>query len=577
MGNKHCVIMFLKSPDVGAVKSRLAATVQADVALELYRCFVSDMMGMIAEGGYSLTIFFYPPESEEKIARWLGQEHTFFPQSGDDLGERMKNAFRTVFSQGVASAILIGTDIPDLPARIIDEALTSLTGHDAVLGPTYDGGYYLIGFRADTFLPQAFDGISWSSPEVFAQTLCALETAGCRVHVLQRWRDIDTFEDLEALFRDSQSTPFTGSATIGYMRRTMCGPLSGDNPEPARIRPGPHDVNNFRGESDMVNEFENTISSQPGDKGLFGETIETLQINLGLACNQQCLHCHLECSPQRKETMEWPVMELILGAVETSRCRFADLTGGAPELNPHFRRFVMSLRERGCHVKVRTNLTVLLEPGMEDLPGFFKEHGVELIASLPCYTKENVCAQRGPGVYEKSIEAIRRLNALGYGLQPSLPLSLVYNPGGAFLPPPQLSLETDYRRELAERFGISFTHLLTITNMPLGRFRKELAAQKQLESYRDLLRQSFNPATVSGLMCRRQVNIGWDGTLYDCDFNLALHLPVNHGAPDNIGAFVPDALRARRIVTGQHCFGCTAGAGSSCAGSIISGKDDVAG
>lgn len=569
MGNERCVIMFVKSPDVGAVKSRLAATVQADVALELYRCFVSDMMGMIAQGGYPLVISFYPPDSGQKIAGWLGQEHTFLPQSGGDLGERMKNAFRTVFSQGVASAILIGTDIPDLPAPVIDEALTSLTDHDAVVGPTYDGGYYLIGFTADTFLPQAFDGISWSSPEVFAQTLCALEAAGCRVHVLQRWRDIDTFEDLEALFHDSQSTPFNGSATIRYIRRTMCGPVSGNIPDPARILSGPHDVNNFRGDPDMVNEFENTISSQPGDKGLFGETIETLQINLGLTCNQQCHHCHLECSPERKEMMEWPVMELILDAVEASRCRFADLTGGAPELNPHFRRFVMSLREKGCHVKVRTNLTVLLEPGMEDLPEFFKEHGVELIASLPCYTKENVCAQRGAGVYEKSIEAIRRLNALGYGLVPSLPLSLVYNPGGAFLPSPQLSLEADYRRELAERFGISFTHLLTITNMPLGRFRKELSAQKQLESYADLLRQSFNPATVSGLMCRRQVSIGWDGTLYDCDFNLALNLPVNHGAPDNIRSFAPDVLRARRIVTGQHCFGCTAGAGSSCAGCIV--------
>jgi len=282
------------------------------------------MMGMIAQGGYPLTIFFYPPQSEQKIAGWLGKEHTFLPQNGDDLGERMKNAFRTVFSQGVASAILIGTDIPDLPARIIDEALTSLTDHDAVVGPAYDGGYYLIGFRADTFLPQAFDGISWSTPDVFAQTLRTLETAGSRVHVLQRWRDIDTFEDIEALFRDSQSTPFMGSATIRYMRHNVCGPLSGSNHDPARIRPGSHNVNNFRGDSDMVNEFENKISFQPGDKGLFGETIETLQVNLGLACNQQCLHCHLECSPERKETMAWPVMELILDAVETSRCRFAD-------------------------------------------------------------------------------------------------------------------------------------------------------------------------------------------------------------------------------------------------------------
>ncbi len=220
-------------------------------------------------------------------------------------------------------------------------------------------------------------------------------------------------------------------------------------------------------------------------------------------------------------------------------------------------------------MKVRTNLTVLVETGMEDLPSFFREHAVELVASLPCYTDENVSAQRGPGVYQKSIEAIRRLNAEGYGREASLPLSLVYNPGGDFLPSPQLALENDYRRELDERFGISFTRLLTITNMPIGRFRKMLTGPRRLDSYMDLLKASYNPATVPGLMCRRQVSIGWDGSLYDCDFNLALGLTINHGAPDHIREFMPDALRSRRIVTGEHCFGCTAGAGSSCAGVIV--------
>lgn len=321
-----------------------------------------------------------------------------------------------------------------------------------------------------------------------------------------------------------------------------------------------------------MNDFENRISAQHGIEGLFSDTIETLQVNLGLKCNQQCLHCHLESSPERKEMMEWPVMEMILKAAEDSRCRFIDLTGGAPELNPFFRRFVRALREKGFPVQVRTNLTVLLEPNMEDLPGFFEEQEIQLVASLPCYTKENVCAQRGQGVFEQSIEAIRRLNTLGYGLEPSLPLNLVYNPGGPFLPSPQFSLEEDYRRELAERYGITFTHLLTLTNMSLGRFRKELTRQKQLESYMQLLRESFNSTTVSGLMCRRQVSIGWDGTLYDCDFNLAAGLPVNHGAPDHIRSFRPVELRNRRIRTGEHCFGCTAGAGSSCGGSIVPTK-----
>lgn len=319
----------------------------------------------------------------------------------------------------------------------------------------------------------------------------------------------------------------------------------------------------------MRNQFEKNISPQTGDTGLLSEAVETLQVNLGLKCNQQCLHCHLECSPSRIEMMEWTVMEYILHAVDASSCRLVDLTGGAPELNTHFRRFIASLRQKRCHVKVRTNLTVLVETGTEDLPSFFREHAVELVASLPCYTDENVSAQRGQGVYQKSIEAIRKLNAEGYGIDASLPLSLVYNPAGDFLPSPQLALENDYRRELHERFGISFTRLLTITNMPIGRFRKMLIVTRSLDTYMDLLKASYNPSTISGLMCRRQVSIGWDGSLYDCDFNLALGLTINHGAPDHIREFTPDALRSRRIVTGEHCFGCTAGAGSSCAGVII--------
>jgi radical SAM/Cys-rich protein len=246
-----------------------------------------------------------------------------------------------------------------------------------------------------------------------------------------------------------------------------------------------------------------------------------------------------------------------------------DLTGGAPELNPHFRNFVLALRRGGHTVQVRTNLTVLLEPGMEDLPEFFRDQHIQLVASMPCYLEENVCAQRGKGVYEKSIAAIKRLNALGYGSNPELLLSLIYNPGGPFLPPPQSVLEEDYRRELGQRFQITFTHLLTITNMPLGRFRTDLIGKKEQESYMQLLRKSFNPRTVKGLMCCRQLSVGWDGTLYDCDFNLALGLPVNHGAPDHIMSFRPNELRTRRIVTGDHCFGCTAGAGSSCGGALV--------
>ncbi len=317
-----------------------------------------------------------------------------------------------------------------------------------------------------------------------------------------------------------------------------------------------------------VNNFERQIAGINGE-GLHSVKIETLQVNLGLLCNQQCTHCHLEASPQRDEIMEWSVMELVLEAAKRARCQLVDLTGGAPELNPHFRYFVEALRREGHQVKVRTNLTVLLEPGMEELPEFFRDHQVQLVASLPCYLEENVCAQRGKGVYERSIAAIKRLNALGYGSHPELPLYLVYNPGGPFLPPPQSALEEDYRRELGQRFNITFTHLLTITNMPLGRFRTELIGKKGEKDYMQLLRESFNPHTVKGLMCCHQLSVGWDGTLYDCDFNLALGLPVNHGAPDHIRSFRTKELRTRRIVTGEHCFACTAGAGSSCGGALV--------
>ena len=317
-----------------------------------------------------------------------------------------------------------------------------------------------------------------------------------------------------------------------------------------------------------MNAFEKSIAAM-GEDGLYSHGLEIVQVNVGVKCNQRCGHCHLEASPERREMMSWPIMEKVLGAAEEARPHLVDLTGGAPELNPHFRPFVTALRKQGHSVQVRTNLTVLFEPGMEDLPRFPREHWVRLVASLPCYLQENVCAQRGEGAYQKSIEAIKTLNRLGYGSRPELSLNLVYNPGGPFLPPPQTALEEDYRRELGSRFGIAFTRLLTITNVPLGRFRNELQRQKQESEYLRLLRDSFNPLTVPGLMCRHQVSVGWEGTLYDCDFNLALGLPVDHGAPDHIRSFDPQELKSRRIVTGEHCFACSAGAGSSCGGALV--------
>ncbi len=316
-----------------------------------------------------------------------------------------------------------------------------------------------------------------------------------------------------------------------------------------------------------MNEFERQ-ADRTNHQGLRSTGIEILQVNLGLYCNQQCNHCHLDASPDRREMMEWSTMGLVLKAARSGKYETVDLTGGAPELNPHFRRFVTALRQDGQRVQVRTNLTVLLEKGLEDLPQFFRHHQVQVVASLPCYSEENVCLQRGEGVYEKSIEAIKRLNAVGYASEPDLCLNLVYNPGGPFLSPSQSSLDQEYRRELDLRFGIRFSRLLTLTNMPLGRFERELVRLNQKRDYLHLLQRSFNPNAVKGLMCRHQVSVGWDGKLYDCDFNLALGLPINHGAPDHIRFFKAEELWVRRIVTGDHCFGCTAGPGSSCQGAL---------
>lgn len=318
-----------------------------------------------------------------------------------------------------------------------------------------------------------------------------------------------------------------------------------------------------------MNEFEKKITDVTGD-GLHSLDIETIQVNVGLKCNQACVHCHVESSPLRTEMMDWPTMELIIDMAKRVHARVADITGGAPELNPHLRRFIIALRQQGHTVQVRTNLTVLLLPRMETMPEFFRDHQVHLVASLPCYLEENVRRQRGYGVYEKSVEAIKRLNALGYGQNPELPLNLVYNPVGPFLPPDQAKLEEDYRRELWNRFGLRFTKLLTITNMPIGRFQDDLRRQGQDQKYLNLLQQSFNPQTVNGLMCRHQINVDWDGRLYDCDFNLALKLPLDHGAPNHIKNFNLSVWTRRKIVTGIHCFGCTAGRGSSCGGALVS-------
>ncbi|MEO5378014.1 MAG: arsenosugar biosynthesis radical SAM protein ArsS [Magnetococcus sp. DMHC-6] len=319
----------------------------------------------------------------------------------------------------------------------------------------------------------------------------------------------------------------------------------------------------------MPNDFIKHLDRFVGCSEITGRSLATVQVNLGLLCNLECHHCHLAASPRRREVMRWTTMTDILAFIAGSDCQQVDLTGGAPEMNPHFKPFVEALRGLGVRVQVRSNLTVLLEPEMADFPAFFRDHGLALVGSMPCYLKENVDSQRGSGVYDRSVEAIRRLNALGYGVDPELVLNLVYNPGGPFLPGDQRLLEADYRRELFNRFGIYFTHLLTIANMPIGRFLSRLRRNGEAAAYWNLLKLSFNSDNLTRVMCRDQISVGWDGKLYDCDFNLALDLPIRIASHPFIHVLSEKKqLRHRTIVTGNHCFACTAGRGSSCAGEL---------
>jgi radical SAM/Cys-rich protein len=296
--------------------------------------------------------------------------------------------------------------------------------------------------------------------------------------------------------------------------------------------------------------------------------LAAIQINVGKYCNQTCEHCHVGAGPHRTEIMTAETASRILDWLAASKVKSVDITGGAPEFNPEFRRLVETSRALGRHVMVRCNLTVLYELGMGWLPEFYRSQGVELICSLPCYLEDNVDAQRGEGVYKKSILALRTLNETGFGPPGNLTLNLVYNPEGAVLPPPQKILEEDYRRELGRRHGIRFNELFTITNMPISRFASYLKVSGQKESYMALLRSSYNPETLPGLMCRDIINVGWDGTIYDCDFNQMLDMALGNGKPLKLWNIAAEKLIGRGILTGEHCYGCTAGAGSSCGGAL---------
>ncbi len=300
---------------------------------------------------------------------------------------------------------------------------------------------------------------------------------------------------------------------------------------------------------------------------LTAATLDTVQVNIGLRCNLACRHCHVESSPARREAMSWSTMQQVLDAADRAGAHTLDITGGAPEMHPDFRALVQAARAQSLKVMVRTNLTIMLEEGYTDLPDWYARQGIHLVASLPCYLPNNVDRQRGRHVYRDSIEVIQLLNRAGYARDADKVLDLVYNPLGPALPPDQQQLQEAYRTALAEQFDIRFNQLYTITNIPIGRFLHDLRREGRDEAYAQLLRDAFNPATLDGLMCRHQLHVGHDGTLYDCDFNFALGLPVQ-GPHHHIADFEPQRHLRRRIATGFHCFACTAGCGSSCGGAL---------
>jgi radical SAM/Cys-rich protein len=317
----------------------------------------------------------------------------------------------------------------------------------------------------------------------------------------------------------------------------------------------------------IVREFEDALATTAGLSPLRPTGIDILQINVGKLCNQTCRHCHVDAGPDREEVMTRETFEHVLAVLRRTDIPLVDITGGAPELNPHFRWFVEQVSSLGRRVLDRCNLTILETGAGQDLPEFFAKHGVEVVCSLPHYRALGTDAQRGQGVYEKSIRAIRTLNGLGYGQGGDLRLTLVTNPVGAFLPASQASLEGEWKRELKRLHDVTFDSLIAITNMPISRYLEWLQESENLEAYLTRLVAAYNPVAAAEVMCRNTLSVGWDGMLFDCDFNQMLEMPLQtHGGSMHIRDFDADALAERTIQTDRHCFGCTAGAGSSCGG-----------
>lgn len=329
-------------------------------------------------------------------------------------------------------------------------------------------------------------------------------------------------------------------------------------------------------ERGVVNQNLTRFAKQLSNIDLFPlvpTNIDIFQLNMGKMCNQVCAHCHVDAGPDRKEIMTKETLQDCLNAIEKSGIKTVDLTGGAPEMNPHFRWFVEEAFKLGCHIMVRCNLTIIVaNKKYHDLPEFYKKHKVEVVSSLPFYNAKKTDSQRGDGVFDKSIKALQMLNEVGYGKEGSgLLLNLVYNPSGAFMPPSQEGLERQFKRKLKADFNIEFNNLFAITNIPISRFLDFLIASGNFEGYMENLVNAFNPKAAEGVMCRNTISIGWDGYLYDCDFNQMLDLKVatKEQSKQHVSDFDIDVLTKRNIIVNEHCYGCTAGSGSSCGGEVV--------
>lgn len=548
------LIAMARQPEPGKVKTRLAKAVGAVTAAEVYR--ICAKIAFREMKGVHRSVKRYVFLAGDDRGGTSGQTNLHSPffyyasQEGKDLGERLKHAFRTVFRHGANRAVAIATDVPDISSEIMEQAIDYLNRYDVVLGPSPDGGYYLIGIKQ--FHEEFFLDIDWGTDRVLMQALTIAERLGLSVGRLPELADIDNYNDLSRWMATKK--------TRHPLFRLLRYKLPPSDRSSVSVRPRLPDSEYDRCFSSLLE--ANELNPQP-------DKIETMWANITRRCNQACTHCHVEGSPERTEQMDRETMEACLAFLESNaECTCLDITGGAPELNPDFEYLVLQARKMEKRVVVRTNLTIFYDGdrigsnSKTHLPEFYAANQLELIASLPHYDPEICDNVRGNGVHEKSLKAVEALNRLGYG-KGEMVLNLMHNSEGPLSPSDRRVLEDLYRDKLSRR-GLYFNKLYTVTNVPINRYRQLLEKRGNYTTYMESLKSTFSRASSENLACRSLFSVSPDGTVYDCDFNQALDLPVvENSRPLTIFTAQRQSLLNRRIRFGAQCFGCTAGGGSS--------------